>query len=305
MFVGHGLLAFALVALGARRLGWTRGATLRVAVVAALFATLPDVDAVYGLVGLAGLPAGGGLAESFWDAGNQVHRGATHSLVVEAVVALAVWLLARFDARSRRAGAATLAGLVAFVALFSGPTAGAVVALFGLVAVALTAGAVALGLSPRAAGLAALAGLLSHPFGDVLTGSPPALLYPFDTTLVAERVVLSADPTLHLLGAFAVELATVWLAALVLFSFSDRSLWTHVDRRAVLGVGYAGAALAIPAPTLDVSYQFVFSVLAVGAVSATPRALPIGYGGRWRALATGLAAVTLAALAYAGVYLAV
>jgi hypothetical protein len=126
-----------------------------------------------------------------------------------------------------------------------------------------------------------------------------------DVTLVAERVTLTADPTVHLLGAFAIELATIWLAAAVWYRFEGRSLLAHVDRRATLGVGYAAAALAMPAPTLDISYHFVFSVLAVGAVGVTPPGVRLELPSARRALATGLTAVTLAALAYLVVYLAV
>jgi len=159
-------------------------------------------------------------------------------------------------------------------------------------------------------------GLLSHPFGDLFTGEPPAMLYPLDATLFAGRVTLHPDPTLHLLGAFAVELATIWLAAYAVFALTDRRVRDHLSPRAGLGAGYAMAALAIPAPTLSTSYPFVFSILplaSVGVVGATRRP-----DGRFRldrfrpalsdwptALATGLAAVTLAAAGYTIAYLLV
>lgn len=303
MFVGHACIAFAVAALGADRLGWSRERALGVAALAALFATLPDVDVVYGLAGLLGSGTGAGLVpvESFWDAGNRVHRGVTHALPVAAAVTAAVWLVARAGPASRAAGVAGLAALVPFVAAVSGGLAGAVTALFvccvgGLVALARRRGA-----PPQTLASAAFVGLFTHPFGDLLTGAPPALLYPFDMTLVAERVVLSTDPTLHLLGAFGVELATVWLALAAYFRVTGKRPAAHVDRRAVLGVAYAGAALALPAPTLEVSYHFVFSVLAVGFVGVAPPSLDRVR--TWRAGVTALAAVSLAAVAYAAVYL--
>jgi membrane-bound metal-dependent hydrolase YbcI (DUF457 family) len=229
--------------------------------------------------------------------------------VVGAVTACAVAAIATRRPAVRAAGGAALVALVAVVAAAGGALVGAVTALFAAGGAALALGARRYGLAPRVAGAAALAGLWSHPFGDLLTGSPPALLYPFEYTVIADRVVLSADPTLHLLGAFAVELATVWLALWTYFRLRDRRLAAHVDRRAVAGVGYAGAAVALPAPTLDVSYHFVFSVLAVGAVGAAPPTRRITRARRaLRSLdapqvaATGLAAVTLATAVYAGVY---
>ncbi|QLH80727.1 metal-dependent hydrolase [Halosimplex pelagicum] len=305
MFVGHACLAFAVAALGADRLGWSRERSLQVAVLAALFATLPDVDVVYGLSGLVAPAAGAGSipVESFWDAGNRVHRGVTHALPVAAVVTAAVWLAGRVEPTSRAAGATLLAALVPTVAAIGGALAGAVTAVFVLCVGGLVALARRRDVSSRVLAGAAFVGLFTHPFGDLFTGSPPALLYPFDATLVAERVVLSADPTLHLLGAFGVELATVWLALAAYFRISGERPAAHVDRRAVLGVAYAGAALALPAPTLEVSYHFVFSVLAVGFVGVAPPSLERVRS--WRAGVTALATISLAAVAYAAVYLVV
>ncbi|WP_436908665.1 metal-dependent hydrolase [Halosimplex marinum] len=305
MFVGHACLAFAVAALGADRLGWSRERALGLAALAALFATLPDVDVIYGLSGLIAPAAGSGPVpvESFWAAGNRVHRGVTHALPVAAVVTAAVWLGGRAETAPRAAGAALLAALVPVVAALSGGLAGAVTAVFVLCVGAVVALARRRGVPSGVLAGAAFVGLFTHPFGDLLTGEPPALLYPFDATVVAERVVLSADPTLHLLGAFGVELATAWLALAAYFRVSGERPAAHVDRRAVLGVAYAGAALALPAPTLEVSYHFVFSVLAVGVVGVTPPSLDRLRS--WRAGVTALAAVSLAAVAYAAVYLVV
>ena len=251
MFVGHALAAFAVVALLSRRRGAAPARALTVGAVAGLFATVPDVDIVYALVGVASGLAG--------DAG---------------ALALAAGV------RRRTA------------------------------------------LSPRTTAVLALAGLVSHPFGDVFTGDPPALLYPFGPEVLTARVSLSADPTLHLLGAFAVELATVWAAVVVRSRLraerdgrSAGRLGTAegVDLRAIAGAGYAAGAFVIPAPTLDLSYPFVLSVLAVGAVGLVPVRLrrrgraavapEFARPGAERALFTGLTAVTLAGGAYLLTYL--
>jgi len=142
------------------------------------------------------------------------------------------------------------------------------------------------------------------------------MLYPLDATLFAGRVALHPDPTLHLLGAFAIELATIWLAAYALFALTDRRFRDYLSPRAGLGAGYAAAALALPAPTLSASYPFVFSILplaSVGVVGAARRSgdqFPLGRVrptlSDWpTALATGLAAVTLAAAGYTLAYLLV
>lgn len=340
MFVGHALLAFALVG-GAAALIRPKKEALALGVLGAAYATVPDVDMTYALVGLVGVD-GGVLAytTSFWDASTAVHRAVTHSvLVAPAAAAVAgAWVHGRRTARRDRGSArqgggpfglvAVLGlGLVAAATLESGALGAFVMGLFLVTLVAVAEGAARFtGTSPAVAGLVALVGLATHPFGDVFTGTAPALLYPLDAALLGGRVVLSTDPTLHLLGAFGLELACIWAGVVAYARLTDRSLGRAADPRVAAGAGYAAAALVVPAPTLDLSYPFVFSVLAVGAVVAVPRMrlrrvtgvrrwvdeLAVhgwpGDDGRFRedlfdAVVTGLAAVTLAASAYAVVYL--
>ncbi|MFB6123481.1 MAG: metal-dependent hydrolase [Haloferacaceae archaeon] len=315
MFVGHALFAFALVAVVAARREWTPSRALAVGGVAGAFAAVPDVDIAYALVGLVGAHGGPvALASSFWATGSVVHRAVTHSILVAPVVAAAVglWVASgRPDGRHRSLAALALlalSGLVAVAAVESGVLGGAMMALFGVAAL-VVAEAVRrrTTLAPGYVAAAALVGLVSHPFGDLFTGTPPAMLYPVDASLVAHRLVLASDPTLHLLAAFGVELAVVWSAVAVFCSLAG--LRPSVEPRATLGAGYAASVFLIPAPTLDLSYPFVFSVLAVGSLGVLPgirlrSASPIAAPDRTTALVTGLTAVTVAWLAYGVAYLA-
>lgn len=329
MFVGHGLLAFAIAAWAATRyrrspaLAVGSGATsdgyddsvsaaLAVGAVAAAFATLPDVDILYALVGLLSAE-GGALAftESFWAASTVVHRTITHSLVIGTAAAGAFALWRREALPERIAAVAALLGLVAVAVAESGPLGGVVTAAFALGGLAITVAAGRYGLGPRAVLTAALIGLLTHPFGDLFTGTPPALLYPLEVTVFAERVAISTDPTLHLLGAMGLELATIWLATAVYLWLTGRAVRAHVTRSSALGVGYAGAVLAVPAPTLTLSYPFVFTILGVGIGCGIIGAGVGRVRGRARAAlalsaaVTALTAVTVAVGAYAGIYLLV
>ncbi|GAB6861532.1 metal-dependent hydrolase [Haloplanus litoreus] len=315
MFVGHAALAFAIVAGVAVARDWTAERALAVGLLAGAFAALPDVDIAYALVGVAAAAGGDALtlASAFWSTGNLVHRAVTHSLALAPAVAL----IAALARRNRRAGAvaAALAGLLVAVAwTASGP-------LGVVVTVPFVAGAVLLGslagrytdLTPSQVFGVGVVGLASHPFGDLFTGDPPAMLYPLDATLVSERVTLAADPTLHLLGAFGVELATIWAAVAVAGLATGLRPRTAVGPRAGLGAGYAASVLLIPAPTLDLSYPFVFSVLGVGLVGALPRVRVVGTPAGptveppdWlAALLTGLSAITVAWLAYTVAYVVV
>ena len=246
------------------------------------------------------------LATAFWSTGNVVHRTVTHSLLL--AVPVATVAAVGVETRSARAAVAALAGVLVWLAWsVSGPLGVVVVGPF-------VAGAVALSVIARrhtdlSAGAVfgiGLVGLLSHPFGDLVTGEPPAMLYPLDVALVTERVTLSADPTLHLLGAFGIELAALWAAVAVACLATGLRPRTPVSVRATLGAGYAASVAFIPAPTLELSYPFVFSVLGVGLVGILPRVRLADGPGRptvetpdWiGALLTGLSAITVAWGAY-------
>jgi membrane-bound metal-dependent hydrolase YbcI (DUF457 family) len=263
-------------------------------------------------VGLVGVDGGAmAVAGSFWAASTLVHRAVTHSVVVAPFVAALAALWVRSRRQTSRlplaVGVMLTLGLVWAATVASGLLGGAVMTVF-LIAAVVAADVVVRwsSLSSSVTFGAAFVGLASHPFGDLVTGHPPAFLYPLDTVIFTERVTLSADPTLHLLGAFAVELAAIWAGVLVLCWLLERPVLPMLNLRAVAGGGYAAAALIIPAPTLDLSYPFVFSVLAVGTVGAVPRMrLPreIELPDAADAALTGLAAVTVAGAAYTIAYL--
>ena len=299
MFVGHAALAFGIAVLGARSAGWGRDRALGLGIVVAVAATLPDLDMLSVLPGLLAGPAPThSPVEAFWT-GAVAHRSLTHSLIVALPVGAVVGLVAR-------AGRLRVAGLVLAsgtgLSLLTLPGGAAVVVVpFVLGAVALGLLAARLPVSWAASGLGASAALLAHPFGDLVTGDPPWLLYPAGIEVLTGRVTLAADPTLHLLAAFFLEIGAIWLGVVALLHLQDRSLGTAIQPRAALGGLFAGAVLLIPAPTLAVSYQFVFGVLAVGAVGVNPRRRldPL------EVIPTGLAAITLAGVAYATAYLLV
>ena len=310
MFIGHGLLAFALVAVATRWFGGSAERALALGAVAGLFATLPDVDILYGPVGILGGVTGiGDAVDTFWATGNVTHRGPTHSLLVGAVAATGFALFANRSLRTRILAGVVLGATILLAWFTSGLLDATILTVFMLGGVAIVVAGqrvellrTRLDLTAGPVLVAALVGLLSHPFGDLLTGTPPDLLYPLSVELVPERLVLHPDPTIHLLGAFAVELAVIWIAVAVYFRLTDRSLTRTIDPKAGLGAVYGAAVFVLPAPTVDAASPFVFSVLSIGLIGVMPS---------WgtlrpeldRALATGLAAVTLGATAYAVGYL--
>ncbi|QLG47744.1 metal-dependent hydrolase [Natrinema halophilum] len=323
MFIGHALIAFAVAALVADWRGWDRRPALIAGGVAGAFAAIPDIDVAYALVGLANAANGSvGAPRAFWDASRAVHRSVTHSLVVGAVAAPAFGLLAvngsSYHRLARLAGSALLVALVAIAFVFGGPLAAVVTGLFVVSgAFVATVSARWTSLSAPTVAVAAFWGLWSHPWGDLVTGSPPDLLFPFGSPVFGSRVVLHSDPTLHLLGAFAIELAAIWLAFVAICRLTDRSIVATINRRAAVGVAYGVAALAVTPPTLEVSYHFVYSILAVGFLCGAVRGTPAPSTGRFRTYYSGrptfsgtlevaltmLMAITLALAAYATVYI--
>lgn len=328
MFLGHGLLAFAFAVLIAQWRGWGSRQVLAVGVAAGAFAALPDVDVLYAALAVnpvALLGAAGVQPSAFWGPANEAHRLMTHSLVVAAVAgpAFGLWALRSTDQRGLTAGVTALvalAALVAVAAATSGLVGGFVVGAFALVGLAVAELARSkLRLRPRIVALVATAGIASHPWGDLVTGEPPALFYPLDVAGLDSRVVLSPDPTLHLLGAFAIELAVVALAVAVLaraLGYEPRDL---VDHRALAGAGYGVAAVVMAPPTIHLSYQFVGSILAVGGFVGVSEPAALG-GTRLRAavdrllgttertlrtVLTGLAGIAVALMSYGLVYLLV
>lgn len=301
MFVGHALAAFALVGAVARWRGWEPERAIKIGLIAGLFATIPDLDILYGPVGfLGGISGAMGAAEAFWSTGNVTHRGPTHSVFIGIFAAVAFGFWNRQMPASRPISLLLLSLTVLTVAAVSGGLAAVVTALFLVVGVFVSELGDCWEFRSTTVGLAAVAGIASHPFGDLFTGEPPQFLYPFDATMFAERIAVHPDPTLNLLGAFGIELAVIWAAVVVAFSLTGRSVRNHVDRRAVLGLAYGGVALLLPAPTLETSYHFVFTVLAFGFV-AFPRRR-VRRVDAPRVLTTALAIVTCAGLAYSTAY---
>jgi len=347
VFTGHALLAFALAVLIADWRGWPGRRALIVGMAAGAFAAVPDVDIAYAAVTLdVGAVAAHADPEAFWDATRGVHRTITHSLVVSVVAggAFGLWAVRTRDPQlplpfvgavtlprrlPRLVAIAALALLVVVAYGASGPAGGVVMGLFALAGVVVaTTCATMTDLRPRILALAAIGGLVSHPWGDLVTGAPPGLFYPFELGILGERVLLHSDPTLHLLGAFAIELATVWLAAVAIVRVLGLSLPALVDRRALAGAAYGIAAVVLTPPTLSVSYQFVFSIIPIGVVcgglSASSAGMrlsdPLRGAGplsmfRWRhghrrtalkhtlrIVLTALAGITVALVSYAVVY---
>jgi len=215
-------------------------------------------------------------------------------------------------------------------------TAAAVVAAAFLAAVAAAGAIVArrLRLPTTALTAAAGVGFLTHPFGDVFLAAPPPLLSPFGPPVLTDRLSLAVDPTLELFGVLFVELAAVWFGVLVALDLgiSEPSVLPSpttgteilgrlrdvVDRRAGVGIAYAVTVFVLPRPTIVDAHVLGFTIVPLAAVvglwaAGRRRTVAAPWGSSTRTprsvgftvlfgVGTGLATLTLAAVAYLTTY---
>ena len=278
MIVGHAFLAFALCAGFALWDRWSRRSARQVGLVAAAFALLPDVDMAYALIGVVGLVGGTpdgplAVARGFWGASTAVHRAVTHSvlLAVPAAIAFALWAMPGAESDRDRlfrrwVGLVLLAGLCLIAFQVSGLLGLAAMGLYAAIGLSFATAIARFGtLDSRIILAAIFVGLISHPFGDVFTGTPPNFLYPFPVVVVGDVFHLHPDPTLHLLYTFGLELATIWVAFRVFVGTIDGfSVGTVGVGYAVTGLGFALLVPIVQAPTLEASYHFVLPVVGFG-----------------------------------------
>ena len=320
MFVGHAFLALALGLILGRLAGLTERRVLALGFLVAGSAVLPDLDLVVS-VGSIGSALGDSVTaswEGYWRASTAIHRDVSHTLVggtgtglVLAGVALGTRAVR--DRRSKGLGAGVglaLGGLfVPLVVL--GPTVDAVgwagygVVLLGAI---LLGGVVATrsGLGPAAILGGGLLGQWLHPFTDAFLGQPPQMFYPLENPVLQESIVFTSDPTLNLLGVAGTELAAIWVGVLAVRWVRERALRELVDRIATVGIGFPLVMTLFPQPTMATAHWLGFPLAPLAGVGLVA---VLGEGRRdpdWplRAVATGLATLTIATGAYALVVLA-
>lgn len=267
---GHALLAFILIAAVATAVGYGRKQALLLGVIGAAFAALPDIDMLYAWKELLLLFTGGvfQFVDAFWTASQVTHRGVSHSLVTAVLAGTGFSLY--FASGRRLVAGLVFSSMVGGALLLSGILPAAIMGVFVLIGLTIThLVRTRTTVSPRAFLAVVLAGLASHPFGDVFTGAPPDFLYPLGITILTERIVIHADPTLNLLSIFLLELVLIWGALATYTHLTKESLYSHVHPVAMAGLLYSVAPFIIPAPTLQASYQFVFSILGTGVFTAS------------------------------------
>lgn len=267
MMLGHGLLAFSIVGVLAIWRGFESEKALALAVFAGLFAVIPDADMVLSLEAILVLFASGlnDFVGAFWGISYEFHRGLSHSLVTGV---LASGVLSLYFYRSKKY-IALFSGLVlvSFAYLVSGLLPAFVMGVFSILGLSFTYFAGDF-LELKEFIAVSLFGLLSHPFGDVFTGSPPDFFYPLGFSIIDSRIVLAADPVLNLLAVFGLEVLMVWSAVIVFAELREFDVVSVIHPSVVLGLLYAPFYFFLSPPTLGDPYEFVYSILGIGLVNS-------------------------------------
>jgi hypothetical protein len=296
MFVGHGFAA-AIVAVAFVRVAVPefRDHEFRLALAAFLFGALPDVDMVYAFAetpfrltnDLGRVLSVRRIRAVFWSA-TGVHRGLTHSLLAGSVVGLYCYRLGR-DRRAYRRSI-RLRELTAgqLDELTSRPTRRLLLVLLALSVFAtgvgewlvfwLLVGVASVAtvrivetelLAPEHLLVASLAGLLSHPLGDLWLGTAFRVFapLPFETT---QFEPLLGVPGLQYPLAFGIE-AGVCLVGLVVLAAAYRgwglrravvqTLRPRQNARFVAGVAAAVALLYLPVGYAPLQRTYELTIL--------------------------------------------
>jgi hypothetical protein len=334
MYVGHGLLAFALVGAVARLAERDDRDVLLLATLGAGYGLLPDIDLVYTVYAVAESGPTGifPTTEHVWTESWVIHRTLTHSLFVGCALVLVVvgigtampQHLSGQRSQSNRALGGTLAGLVAIGLLWIASAADG--ALGAITMTLLVSGVAGLGVFGRQYGISvpwigsvASLGLLSHPPGDLWMGRPPIVFYPFLSECSFPAIVFASDPTVNFVMAFLIEVLLAWASLQVWALSTDRTLTRMVRPVALFGITAVVAVLFLPPPTFLVAYQFSASVLGLGIFAgastlvveeiegtSAPRGaqdLTDRWSGLPQAVVTGLATISIALVSYLFVYL--
>lgn len=281
MIIGHGPLAFALVALVLLvTTSFSKRKILYLAAIAGIASILPDVDVLFPLISLLSVDTLSitVLTEQFWAVSGERHRLATHSLIVFGTATLIAYAQMYIKPTYQKYSIA-LSSILIFIL----PLALPVQLLFGTTLVTVYT---LTKYKPKTTkihepALAFAFGAFLHPFGDMFTGTPPAFLYPFTDILQLSRWTI-ADPTLHFILIFTLEIGSLIAALSLIAHLTDFDILTYTDVRPkphqtlVSAIALATALFVIgtnTTPTVDSATTFVLPLVGATTIAATPTLL--------------------------------
>jgi len=303
MFAGHFFIAFLIVSLFAYWKGIDKEQCLVLGVFAGGFAVLPDLDIVYALKGLSSIFLPVSVLDSFWSASKVIHRGISHSLVT-GFIAASLFALG-YEKNSYIGNIFSIIFLGVFAFFLDGWIGAGVLVLYGAVGGVLSTYAENY-LSRKRLFAVALTGLMSHPFGDLFTGTPPDFLYPLNIEIISSRLVLFSDPVINIVSLLIFEVALILSGITFIAYLKDFDVTKFFNLAPLVGVLYGSVFWLIPLPSLSEAYKFVFSILLYSLTVPIIDYIIFERENRYlQIVLTGLLTVLVSAFAYLIVYLTV
>lgn len=256
MFVGHFFLAFVLAAGFFQWKGESKTDSLMLGLFAGFFAVLPDLDIIYAFKTFIQFALAPEFMEAFWENSQVIHRGISHSLVTGFIAATLFSLGYEKNSLIGNIFSSIFLGVFAFIV--SGWIGAFVMALYGIVGGFLSSKAEEYISRKKLYGVSLL-GLLTHPFGDLFTGSPPQLLYPLKLELIPSRLAIFAEPTLNLVTLVIIELVLV-ASGLYLINLLKDIKFQIKNPSITTAITYALTALVISPPSIQNPYIYLVTL---------------------------------------------
>lgn len=281
MIIGHGPLAFALVAaLLLVTTNFSNKKILYLATIAGIASILPDIDVLFPLISLLSVDTLSitALTDQFWTVSGERHRLATHSLIVFGTAIILAFTQLYFKPTYQKY---TIA--ISTITIFLVPLTLPVQLLLTITILTVYT---LHNYQPQTTqthetALAFAFGAFIHPFGDMFTGTPPAFLYPFTDIINLSRWTL-ADPTLHFTLIFTLEIGSLIAALYLIAHLTEIDILTYTDVRpkphhtlistlALIIVLFAIGTNTTP--TVDSATPFVLPLVGTLSLAATPTLL--------------------------------
>jgi len=272
MFIGHFALSFLLIyfLLDVCTNVETKQ-VIRLSLISGIYGLVADLDIIFAFVEtlLFVSETGNITIEAFWNISRKFHRKSTHSLVVGllSIIGIVIQFIYIDDVAKPYENITIDYGISI---LFGG--------LIGMLTGNFARGVLVSGLfvfcilsvtrvilyktlfNKNIVLVSAFVGILSHPFGDVFTGTPPNFFYPL-YDIHFERIVLFTNETLNISALFLIENLLFVLFMLIYADSKDIKInITYITFSAAIASGGV-LSYFITSPSIDEPYKFVSGIL--------------------------------------------
>lgn len=271
MIIGHAPLAFVSVVIVLLSFtDFPRQKIVYFGLVAGIASVLPDIDILFPLASIVLVDdfSLANIISQFWMVAEQQHRFATHSIIIlggsSCITITQMFLPKRVQKYS-----VPFTLLAIFISPISLPI--QLIMSSTITTLYILRSHTRKILSVRELGLFFTIGFIIHPIGDMFTGTPPTILYPFTDILELTRVSFG-NPTLHFGIVFIFEIGSLILSFLLLAYLTENNFITYSNVKPkpyhiISAVSIIGCLLLYfnfqISPTVDSATTFVIPLVSL------------------------------------------